>query len=98
MRIASFNVENLFERAKVLDLQSWAPGKPVLAAQAELNALFEEAIYTDAIKARILELLTALGLQRSDDSEFVRLRKIRGQLLRRPRSGPVRVVAAGRPD
>jgi len=30
MRIASFNVENLFERTKVLDLQSWAPGKPVL--------------------------------------------------------------------
>ena len=26
MRIASFNAENLFERAKVLDLQSWAPG------------------------------------------------------------------------
>ena len=98
MRIASFNVENLFERAKVLDLQSWAPGKPILAAQAELNALLEEAIYTDVIKARILELLTTLGLQRSDDSEFVRLRKIRGQLLRRPRSGPVQVVAAGRPD
>ena len=98
MRIASFNVENLFERAKVLDLQSWAPGKPILAAQAELNALLEEAIYTDGIKARILELLTTLGLQRSDDSAFVRLRKIRGQLLRRPRSGPVQVVAAGRPD
>jgi len=98
MRSASFNVENLFERAKVLDLQSWAPGKPILAAQAELNALLEEPIYTDGIKARILELLTTLGLRRSDDSEFVRLRKIRGQLLRRPRSGPVQVVAAGRPD
>jgi hypothetical protein len=72
MRIASFNAENLFERAKVLDLQSWAPGKPVLAAQAEINALFEEAIYTDAIKARILELLTALGLQRSDDSDALK--------------------------
>jgi len=93
MRSASFNVENLFERAKVLDLQSWAPGKPILAAQAELNALLEEPIYTDGIKARILELLTTLGLRRSDDSEFVRLRKIRGQLLRRPRSGPVDELA-----
>ena len=37
-----------------------------------------------------------MGLLRSDDSEFVRLRKIRGQLLRRPRIGPVLVVAAGR--
>jgi len=98
MRIASFNVENLFERAKALNLESWTPGKPILAAQAEANALFEEAVYTDAIKARLLDLLAALGLQRSDDSEFVRLRKIRGQLLRRPRSGPVQVVAAGRPS
>jgi len=96
MRIASFNVENLFERAKALNLESWTPGKPILAAQAEANALFEEAVYTDAIKARLLDLLAALGLQRSDDSEFVRLRKIRGQLLRRPRSSPVQVVAAGR--
>ena len=98
MRIASFNVENLFARAKALNLQSWAAGKPVLAAQAEVNALLEEPVYTDAAKARILELLATLGLQRSDDSEFVRLRKIRGQLLRRPRSGSVQVVAAGRAD
>ncbi len=96
MRIASFNVENLFARAKVLNQESWTAGKPVLAAQAELNALFEEPVYTEAITARILALLEILGLQRSDDSEFVRLRKIRGQLLRRPRSGPVQVVAAGR--
>jgi hypothetical protein len=34
MRIASFNVENLFERAKALNLESWTPGKPILAAQA----------------------------------------------------------------
>lgn len=46
MRIASFNVENLFARAKALNLQSWAAGKPVLAAQAELNALLEEPTYT----------------------------------------------------
>jgi endonuclease/exonuclease/phosphatase family metal-dependent hydrolase len=70
----------------------------VLAAQAELNALFEEPVYTAAMKARILVLLGTLGLERSDDSKFVRLRKIRGQLLRRPRSGSVQVVSAGRPD
>jgi len=52
VRIASFNVENLFERAKALNLESWTPGKPVLAAQAGANTLFEEAVYTDAIKAQ----------------------------------------------
>ena len=98
MRLASFNVENLFARAKALNGQSWAVGKPVLAAQAELNTLLEEQAYTDAVKTRILQLLGTLALQRSDDSEFVRLRTIRGHLLRRPRSGPVEVVAGGRPD
>ena len=98
LRIASFNVENLFARAKALGQENQAAGKVVLRAQAELTPLFEEPVYTPAIKARILELLTILGLERADDSEFVRLRKIRGQLLRRPRSGPVEVVADGRGD
>jgi endonuclease/exonuclease/phosphatase family metal-dependent hydrolase len=98
MRIASFNVENLFARAKALNLQSWAEGKPVLAAQAELNALFEEPVYDDAAKARILELLGKLGLLTSDESTYVLLRKIRGKLLKRPRTGPVEVVADGRAD
>lgn len=98
MRLASYNVENLFARAKALNTTSWAQGRPVLAAQAELNALFEEPVYTDPVQARMLELLQTLGLQRSDDSAYVRLRKIRGQLLRRPRSGPVQVVARGRAD
>jgi len=98
MRIASFNVANLFARAKALNLQSWAAGKPAPAAQAELNALLQESVHPDAAKARILQLLASVGLQRSDDSEFVRLRKIRGQLLRRPRAGPVQVVAGGLAD
>jgi len=96
LRIASYNVENLFSRAKALNKDSWAVARPVVAAQAELTPLLEEPVYTDASKARILELLEIMGLSRSDDSEFVRLRKVRGQLLRRPRTGPVLVVAAGR--
>jgi endonuclease/exonuclease/phosphatase family metal-dependent hydrolase len=98
MRIASFNVENLFARAKALNTGSWAAGKPVLAAQAEVNQLFEQTSYDAPTKARILTLLAELGLQHSDDSEFVRLRTIRGHLLRRPRNGPVEVVADGRAD
>jgi endonuclease/exonuclease/phosphatase family metal-dependent hydrolase len=98
LRIASFNVENLFARAKALNQDSRAAGKVVLTAAAQLTPLFEEEQYTPEIKARILELLTVLGLERADDSEFVRLRKIRGQLLRRPRTGPVQVVADGRGD
>jgi len=96
MRIASYNVENLFARAKALNQGSWAAGRPVLQAHAELGQLLQEDSYDDAVKTRILLLLDRLGLTRGDESEFVRLRKIRGRLLRRPKCGPVEVVAAGR--
>lgn len=29
MRLASYNVENLFARARALNLDTWAEGKPV---------------------------------------------------------------------
>lgn len=95
MRIAAYNVENLFGRAKALNLESWNAGRPIIQAQAEVNRLLQADDYSP-IKPEILRLLDQLGLTRSDESEFVRLRKIRGQLLKRPRSGPVQVVAQGR--
>lgn len=99
MRIASFNVENLFERAKALKGASWAVGRPALEAHARLSALLEKPTYTDADKAKIVEGLGALGLERSDDGgEYVRLRQNRGELVRRPRNRPVEVVADGRGD
>ena len=30
MRIASFNVENLFSRARVMNLEEWSDGKEIL--------------------------------------------------------------------
>ena len=40
MRIASFNVENMFDRAKALNGANWAEGRPALEAHKELNTLF----------------------------------------------------------
>lgn len=100
MIIGSFNVENLFDRAKALNQQTWKQGAPVLAAHAELSRLLENDPYSEGDKVRIVELLEFLGLLRSDEGEFVRLRKIRGRLLRRPRdrTKPVTVVAKGRSE
>lgn len=98
MRIAAFNVESLFDRAKALNPQDWAVGRPILDQQARLNALFEEPVYTDIVKAEIIELLKALGLGKADDGKYARLRQNRGRLLKRPTGKPMEVVAAGRDD
>jgi endonuclease/exonuclease/phosphatase family metal-dependent hydrolase len=98
VRIASFNVENLFQRARALDLGSWVAGRPILEAHAQLNTLFAEEVYTPARKERILDLLGQLGLLHADLAEFAILRVIRGRLVVRHRDGTVEVVADGRSD
>lgn len=97
MRIASFNVENLFARPKAMDttVADAATRAKVLAAHARISELFELPSYA-GVQAEILALLDTLDILHSDDGEFVRLRKLRGSLLRRPTNGPVTLVASGR--
>lgn len=97
MRIASFNVENLFARPKAMDSQEAdaATRKKILSAHARISDLFELASY-EGVEDEILALLEALGVLDSDEGTFVRLRKLRGSLLRRPMSGPVTLAAKGR--
>jgi endonuclease/exonuclease/phosphatase family metal-dependent hydrolase len=100
MRLASFNVENLFRRPKALNTVGWDTGERqlVLSAFGELQGIFEKHVYTEADKARILKLLDTLGVLKTDESQWVFLRRSRGQLVRRPRQGAVEVVANGRDD
>jgi endonuclease/exonuclease/phosphatase family metal-dependent hydrolase len=97
MRIASFNVENLFDRAKALELEPKAAA-PILNAYAELNTLLDEPEYTAKVRKAIQQGLDDLTLTRSDESEFVILRQNHGRLLKRPRTGPPEIVANGRAD
>ncbi|MEO5885388.1 MAG: endonuclease/exonuclease/phosphatase family protein [Candidatus Limnocylindrales bacterium] len=99
MRIGSYNVENLFDRAKALALPTWADGKLVLEQHARVNELFNEPIYTPAIVVKILDLLGKLGLLGRDDAgQYAMLRQNRGRLLTRRNDGTVDIVAAGRLD
>jgi endonuclease/exonuclease/phosphatase family metal-dependent hydrolase len=98
MRIAAFNVENLFNRARALDQRTWALGRPVLEAYQSICSLLEEVVYTDEVKRDILRELAKLGLRRGDQAKFARLRQNRGRLLRRSRDGRVTVIAGGRPE
>ena len=100
MRLASFNVENLFARPKAMAAEEGASAEraAALAAHAEVSTLLDRMSYL-GVEERILELLEALGVKRSDTAgRYAQLRKIRGQLLTRPRTGEVRLVAKGRGD
>jgi endonuclease/exonuclease/phosphatase family metal-dependent hydrolase len=98
VRIAGYNVENLFDRARALDQRTWSAGRPALEAYEQLSVLLEEPEYTVAVKADIVRQLRRLGLAGGDVARFARLRQNRGRLLRRPRTGGVEVVAGGRGD
>lgn len=98
MRLAVYNVENLFDRAKAMNLDTWSEGRPVLQRFSELNQLLGEPEYTAAMKHRMIRLMKELGLERSDTAEFVVLRRNRGKLLSRPRSGGLDIIADGRAD
>lgn len=97
MRIAAFNVENLFDRAKAFD-ESPTTSAAIQRDMAELNGLFEKGVYSAADKQRMLALIAALGMTKSDTGPFVILRVLRGKLLLRPQQGPMQIVADGRDD
>jgi len=98
MRLASYNVENLFDRAKVMNLDTWADGRAVLEKFALLNQLLGKPGYSAADKRRMVQLLADLGLEKSDRSKFVILRRSRGDLLKRPKAGGIEILADGRAD
>lgn len=98
MRLASYNVENLFERPAVMNLPDWRDGREVLTAYAELAALLDRPVYTPAVKARILAAADELGIAKQGRSKYVELKEIRRRLFRRPAGKPVEVAAAGRGD
>lgn len=98
-RIASYNVENLFERPKAMRLETWEDGKPILEQHARVNELINQAHYSVPDKAEMVDLLTKLGLNGSDEGgQFVRLRQVREKLVKRPGGQPMEVVANGRAE
>ena len=112
IRIASFNVENLFARPKVFDLSDWNAGEPVLKAYDEVSALLQKVSYSAADKIRIRELLVTLEIYTIDkktkairrnqtlDPQWAWLRKNRGTFDRESsdKRQNVEIVAEGRGD
>jgi endonuclease/exonuclease/phosphatase family metal-dependent hydrolase len=99
MKIASYNLENLFMRPVAMNGDSLAEGKKALQAQAEINGILNKPNYTAADRKRIVQLLRELKLDKKDDGgPFALLRQNRGHLLKRPKTGGIEIVATGRGD
>lgn len=98
MKIAAFNVENLFDRAKILNQDNEAKTHSILAAVSQLNSLFEQDTYTKKMLNQMSQLVAQLDLEKSDEGTFVRLRQIRGRIIGRPKNQPFEFKASGRQD
>jgi endonuclease/exonuclease/phosphatase family metal-dependent hydrolase len=97
MRIAAFNVENLFDRPIAFNLADESKGQAIITAVADFNNLINKAIYSEADKVEMLDLIKFLKLT-SSKPPYVEFRKIRGQLWRKPQGAPLQIVAKGRAD
>lgn len=73
VRLASYNVENLFARAKAMNTEVWSQGQPVLAAFERFNRLRQLESYTPAVKLQMIEdLLTMRVLVRTAHGRLVK--------------------------
>ena len=109
MRIASFNVENLFARPNAFRSADLSIGKPILDAYAEVNQLIKKPVYSAADKKRIRQLLVILDIYAKNAQGAIRrklvvhpkwawLRKNRGTFDREPQDTDedVEITATGR--
>ena len=108
IRLATFNVENLFARAKALDPADPAGGA-ALRAFDDFNRVAARPVYEDTDRKAMLDALEALrvlvrvggALRRNPDpfgDAWAMLRENRGDFLVAPDDAEPRIVATGRPD
>jgi endonuclease/exonuclease/phosphatase family metal-dependent hydrolase len=110
VRLASFNVENLFARAKVLNTTTWEEGRPQLAAFERFNRTAQRRFYRKADKRQMLRDLETLKVitRASSDGRLIRqpntaaqlaiLRENRGDFMVERRTTGIEIVATGRGD
>lgn len=99
MRLATFNVENMFERVAVMNLPSWEDGKQVLQDYAHLTELIQKHQYSQADKDEMLTIMQQNGgLLTSGESAYIRLNEVRGKFIKRTQGGSVSILPDGRAE
>jgi endonuclease/exonuclease/phosphatase family metal-dependent hydrolase len=97
IKVATFNVNNLFERPKIMELNGFSEeGKAVLNDVEKLNELLEHDSYAGTVGEKILTILEKYFHQQSDNPWF-KINEIREKLFSRKRDGSgLSLVAKGR--
>jgi hypothetical protein len=75
IRIATFNVENLFSRPKALNTANWSLGKPILKAYSQVSEILSKAEYSDDDKKQIKELFVKLDIYYINNRNAIRRRR-----------------------
>jgi endonuclease/exonuclease/phosphatase family metal-dependent hydrolase len=99
MRIATFNMENLFTRPVAMGYQDSAQAAAVLQDFDELNRLIGAATYDTATKDKLKTLLEKYDFQSQNNKGdgLIRLHEIREKLYKVPQgTQQVEIVAKGR--
>ncbi len=99
LRIATYNLNNLFDRARLLNEEGFsAKSKPVLLDIQKLGELLEEPSYAGATGTQILALLKKYHLDnRNKKPEFFFINEVRERLFKVSKGVTV-LAAAGRGD
>lgn len=92
LRVASFNVENLFGRSKVLNFRDQSVGDKILEKIDEFRQLLKKTTYTANDKTQILKLY------KEDLKPYIEVREDRGKLFDRKRYTVTGVIARGADD
>lgn len=99
IRVATFNVENLFDRPAAMNLENWEDGQKYIDDCGRLNSILNHETYSAEDKETILTLLKKYGLDKTwGKNEYLELREIRKKFLARHKDKPAEVVASGRSD
>ena len=100
IRIASFNLENLFTRPTAMNSAAVGAGTQAIEDHATANAIISKEIYSDEDKEKLIELSNKYKwhLLNQPQNALVQFQKIRGQLFKKSQDGPLQVVANGRGD
>jgi endonuclease/exonuclease/phosphatase family metal-dependent hydrolase len=100
MRIATYNLENLFARPAAMGVSDKTRGQQAIDDHARLNRLIEQAQYDEATKAELLaaEQRYRFAALNPPRDALLKLQRVRGQLYSRSREGVVSVKARGRED